>query len=350
MSLERLSIRGVRNLEPLELTPAPGMNWFFGPNGAGKTSILEAIYLLARGRSFRSARISRVIQKEADALSVVARRADGGNRLGVERDTEGWRGRIDGRDCGRISEFAALLPLTLIEPGSHALIDGGPERRRQFLDWQLFHVEQSYLPDWQRFARLLRQRNAALKSQAPDSVLNALEPDFLRGAERIGAARRSLVERLSAFVAAVQSELGFHLPGALRMDYREGHPREAELGRLLSEQRDRDRERGFTRHGPHRAELVLSCDGRAAAEMSRGQQKLVAVVLLLAQYRLLSQGQALRPLLLVDDPVSELDAPHLDALLRWLEREAVQSWITATTDSPVSARMFHVEQGRVERR
>lgn len=347
MSLDRLSIRGVRNLEPLELSPAPGINWFFGPNGAGKTSLLEAIYLLARGRSFRSARVARVIQKDAGALTVVARRADTGNHLGVERDADGWRGRIDGRDCQRISEFAALLPLTLVEPGSHALIDGGPEGRRQFLDWQLFHVEQSYLAAWQRFARLLRQRNAALKAQASDRVLDALEPDFLRGAETIGQARESLVAHLSDHVRTVQSELGFRLPGPLALRYRSGHPADAELAVLLREQRQRDRERGFTRHGPHRAELLLTCDERAAAEMSRGQQKLVAVVLLLAQYRLLSAGQSLSPLLLVDDPVSELDAPHLDALLSWLERESVQAWLTATSESPVPARLFHVEQGRV---
>ena len=347
MSLDRLSIRGVRNLEPLELSPAPGMNWFHGPNGAGKTSVLEAIYLLARGRSFRSARVSRVIQKQADALTVVARRADTGSRLGVERDADGWRGRIDGRDCQRISEFAALLPLTLIEPGSHALIDGSPEGRRQFLDWQLFHVEQSYLLAWQRFARLLRHRNAALKAQAADAVLDALEPEFLRGAETIGRARQSLVERLAEHVLDVEAELGFSLPAGLTLRYRRGHPADAELSELLRSQRQRDRERGFTRHGPHRAELALSCDERPAAEMSRGQQKLVAVVLLLAQYRLLAAGQSLSPLLLVDDPVSELDAPHLDALLGWLRNESVQTWVTATGPSPVPARLFHVEQGRV---
>lgn len=347
MSLDHLSIRGVRNLEPLELTPAPGMNWFSGPNGAGKTSILEAIYLLARGRSFRSGRVARVIQKDAKALTIVARRADTGKRLGVERDADGWRGRIDGHDCLRISEFAALLPLTLIEPGSHELIDGAPERRRQFLDWQLFHVEQSYLPGWQRFARLLRQRNAALKSRATDAVLDALEPEFLRAADRISRARDALVDRLSDQVGATQKELGFRLPGPLSLRYRVGHPADFSLAELLGDQRDLDRERGFTRHGPHRAELVLTCQGRAAAEMSRGQQKLIAVILLLAQYRMLAAGQSLTPLLLVDDPVSELDAPHLEALLSWLDRESAQSWITATSKAPLPAAMFHVEHGRV---
>jgi DNA replication and repair protein RecF len=347
LSLDRLSIRGVRNLEPVELSPGSAMNWFYGPNGAGKTSILEAIYLLARGRSFRTARVARVIQNDAKALTVVAHRSDTGNRLGVERDADGWRGRIDGRDCLRISEFAALLPLTLIEPGSHALIDGGPERRRQFLDWQLFHVEHSYLPAWQRYARLLRQRNAALKSHAQDAVLDALEPEFLRSASVIGQARQALVERLSGQVRATQAELGFSLPDALELRYRAGHAAGSDLAELLRSQRDRDRERGFTRLGPHRAELVLSCAGRAAAEMSRGQQKLIALVLLLAQYRLLASGQPLTPLLLIDDPVSELDAEHLGTLLAWLERESAQIWVTATSPPAGPARLFHVEQGRV---
>lgn len=323
------------------------MNWFYGPNGAGKTSVLEAIYLLARGRSFRSARVTRVIQQDARALTVAARRGDTGARLGVERDADGWRGRIDGQDCQRISAFAAKLPLVLLEPGSHELIDGGPERRRQFMDWQLFHVEHDYLIAWQRYARLLRQRNAALKAQAGQAVLDALEPEFLRGAAVITRARAALVGRLDHCAGDMAGELGFRLPGRLALRYRQGYQEGSELAALLREQRDMDRERGFTRSGPHRAELTLSCDGRAAAEMSRGQQKLIAIVLLLAQYRLMSTEQPLHPLLLVDDPVSELDAGHLDSLLGWLGSQPAQSWITATSAPPVDARLFHVEQGRV---
>lgn len=347
MSLGRLTIRGFRNLEPLELSPAPGINWLSGPNGAGKTSVLEAIFLLARGRSFRSSRVASVIRHSSESLTVMAQRADADHRLGVERDQAGWRGRIDGRDCQRISEFAALLPLVLIEPGSHALIDGGPERRRQFLDWQLFHVEHDYLAAWQRHARLLRQRNAALKAEASDAVLDALEPDYLRSAEAINRARAALVEDVAAEVAVMQDALGFRLPGPIDLRYRPGHPAEDELAGVVREQRGRDRERGFSRHGPHRAELVLRCGPQPAAELSRGQQKLVAIVLLLAQFRRVERGQPLAPLLLIDDPVSELDGPHLDALLAWLVERPVQSWITATSESPVPAQMFHVEQGAV---
>jgi len=346
LSLDRLSIRGVRNIEAVELEPADGMNWLFGPNGAGKTSVLEAIYLLARGRSFRSTRVARIIQYGSSQLSVVVRRSDTSKRLGVERNADGWRGRIDGRDSQRISEFAAWLPLVLVEPGSHALIEGGPEQRRRFVDWQLFHVEPDYLDTWQQFARALRQRNAALKSGAPGAVLDALEPLLIDRAEEMTRARALLAERLQVTLGRIEEALAFRLPGPLTLRYRPGY-RGDDLAKLLREGRSRDRERGFTRLGPHRADLEIRCNEQPSAEMSRGQQKLAAVALLLAQFRLLQEGQSLAPILLVDDPVSELDRPHLERLLSWLCARTTQCWVTSTERVDVPARWFHVEQGRV---
>lgn len=347
MSIDWLSIRGLRNLEALELQPQAGLNWLHGPNGAGKTSVLEAIYLLARGRSFRTGTVSPVIQHGADALSVVARRSDGCT-LGVERQVKTWRGRIDGRDCQRVSEFAARLPLVLIEPDSHRLVDGGPEHRRHYLDWLLFHVEHSYLATWQRYARVLRQRNAALKSGAADAVLDALEPEFVRAGESINALRAEQVAQVHQTVARLVSELGFALPGELGFRYRPGHRAEDTLSEAVAQHRGRDRERGFSRHGPHRADMVLTCGGHAAAsEMSRGQQKLLAIVLQLAGLDLLDDHAGWPPLLLLDDPVSELDQRHLDCLLGWLQAGNIQSWVTATAPGREGVTMFHVEQGRV---
>lgn len=347
MSIEWLSIRGLRNLEPLELRPDPGINWFYGPNGAGKTSVLEAIYLLARGRSFRSPNLSGVIRHGAEAAEIVVRCSDG-RVLGVERRVRSWRGRIDGRDCHRVSEFAGALPLVLIEPDSHRLVDGSPDQRRQYLDWQLFHVEQSYLQTWQRFARSLRQRNAALKAGGDDRLLDALEPEFVATASAINRLRADQADQVAGLAEELVAELGFRLPGRLAFRYRPGHPADGSLEDAVADNRQRDRERGFSRHGPHRADLVLTCNGHpAASEMSRGQQKLLAIVLQLAGLRQLSASASRPPLLLLDDPVSELDQPHLSLLLDWLGSQAVQCWVTATTPRDRPAAMFHVEQGRV---
>lgn len=348
MTLARLTLEGVRNLEPVTLEPGPGVNWFAGDNGAGKTSVLEAIHVLARGRSFRAARVSAVIAHRAESLSVHARVAENGDTLGVERRRDGWRGRINGADCRRVSEFAARLPLVVIEPGSHRLVDGGPDRRRQYLDWLLFHVEHDYLATWQRFARVLRQRNAALKQPASEAVFEALEPQFAAAAEILNALRAEQAGVLVERIDRLADELGFRLPGQIALTYRCGHPVDRDLAEVLADSRDRDRERGFTRHGPHRADLVITCDGHpAGGELSRGQQKLLAVLLQLAQLDRIDPGEGARPVLLLDDPVSELDAAHLEALLGWLEASEIQSWVTATTPGRKPMTMFHVEQGRI---
>jgi DNA replication and repair protein RecF len=347
LSIDWLSIRGLRNLEALELRPQAGVNWLHGANGAGKTSVLEAIYLLARGRSFRTAQIASVIQHGCDALAVVVRDA-AGCTLGVERQARSWRGRIDGQDCQRISDFAARLPLVLVEPDSHRFVDGGPEHRRQYLDWLLFHVEHTYLQTWQRYARTLRQRNAALKVGAADAVLDALEPEFVRTGTAINALREARIEAIRARSSELVAELGFALPGPLGFRYRPGHRADATLAEAVAAFRQRDRERGFSHNGPHRGDLLLTCNGHpAAAEMSRGQQKLLALVLQLTALDLLAESSGSSPILLLDDPVSELDEHHLDRLLAWLQASPVQSWVTATTPGREGMAMFHVEQGRV---
>lgn len=346
MGLQRLTLQGVRNLQPVTLSAGAGLNWLEGENGAGKTSVLEAIHILARGRSFRSNTISAVIQHESEQLLIVGE-THSGDRLGVRRDPEAWTGRINGEDCSRVSEFARRLPVILMEPESHRLVSGGPERRRQYLDWLLFHVEPAYLLRWQQYQRLLRQRNAGLKTGASAAVLKALELPMAEAADQINDWRNAEVIALSERVNALNSSVGVRLPGQIGLRYRSGTTGDGLLLPQWDEERDRDRELGYTRSGPHRAELVITLAGHpASSEASRGQQKLLAVLLLMAELERLSQA-AHPPLILLDDPVSELDVDHQARLMLWLEASTVQAWVTATTPPPVPSTRFHVEQGQI---
>ena len=347
MLLTSLHIENFRNLESVSLTPAPGLNWLFGENGAGKTSVLEAIHVLARGRSFRANSISPLIRDGNKSLRVVARMANPDGQAGVERNASAWTGRINQASCARMSEFARMLPLVLVDPENHALVEGAPANRRSFLDWGLFHVEQSYLADWRRYSRLLRQRNAALRAHAAPALLEALERPMADAATAVEVLRGRYVASLQDGLKALAGELEFHV-GEIALDYRPSARTVEDYVEKWRDTRERDLEQGFTRDGPQRGDLSIRAGDRMAApRLSRGQMKLVALMLKLAQMGLARRADC-EPVLLLDDPVSELDGYHLDRLLGWLQTQPNQAWITAVdrVDHP-SAGLFHVEQGKI---
>ena len=161
----------------------PSINTLYGVNGAGKTSVLESIAVLSRGRSFRNNKVARIIGPAASGLRVYAEIQNDPNaqkpgskptRLGLERDPNGWRARRDGEELKQLSDLAQALAVVVMEPNSHSLISGAPEIRRRYLDWGVFHVEPRYLEAWRRYARALKQRNAALRS-GERAVLDSLE-------------------------------------------------------------------------------------------------------------------------------------------------------------------------------
>lgn len=345
--LTSLHIENFRNLESVTLEPAPGLNWLYGENGAGKTSVLEAIHVLARGRSFRANSISPLVRDGARELRVIARTMYPDGQAGVERSASDWTGRINRQPCTKMSEFARMLPLVLVDPENHELVEGPPAGRRSFLDWGLFHVEHSYLSGWKRYSRLLRQRNAALRTQAGPALLDALEHPMAEAAAEVEDLRDRYVRALQQSLAGLQGVLEFHV-GEIALAYRPSARGSEEYLGKWRETRARDLELGFTRDGPHRGELVVrSGDRMAAPRLSRGQMKLVALMLKLAQMDLAHKADC-EPLLLMDDPVSELDAYHLDRLLGWLQDQPNQVWITAVEqiDDPCSG-LFHVEQGKI---
>ncbi|GAB4168548.1 MAG: DNA replication/repair protein RecF [Wenzhouxiangellaceae bacterium] len=347
MRIDSLAIENLRNLEQVEIVPGARVNWFFGDNGAGKTSVLEAIHVLARGRSFRTASIGALIRDGAEQVRVFARTRDPGHRLGVERGRTRWRGRVDGQDCTRVSEFAQRLPLVLVAPDNHQLLESSPALRRSFLDWLVFHVEPSHLQACRDYQRALRQRNAALRSETDDPLLEAHEHTLAQHAVLVDLNRAKMAAELDRVLAGLQGTLDFGVP-TIEAAYREP-ARDAEHYReRWAQMRVRDRLQGHTQDGPHRADLVVTTDrGRAAARLSRGQMKLAALMLQLAALEILTErGRA--PLLLLDDPVSELDQRHLGALLDWLGQRDQQSLITAVeAPQALDATLFHVEQGRI---
>ena len=353
MPLVRLEVDQLRCLEQVELALDPHYNLFVGPNASGKTSLLEALFLLGRGRSFRTRGFSKLVRQGQAGFRVVGWIEQGGltTVLGVGGTRTAVDIRIGGQAAGGAAELAAHFPPLIIDPEIHKLLEDGPHRRRRFLDWGVFHVEQTFMDTWQRYHRALRQRNAALKPGADPRAARIWDAELIAAGERLSRIRQEYLEIL----APVLRDLGQRLLNAdLKLAHLTGWTAEESLEVALGRSFERDCRYGATQVGPHRADVSVRIEGHLAKErVSRGQQKLVAAALTLAQLAVQESRNPGRSALLLDDPAAELDAGNLRRLLDVVRSLPVQLVVTALRpDLPglgVPGALFHVEQGTARR-
>jgi DNA replication and repair protein RecF len=328
VTLSRLQVTDFRCLQSGDLQPDPQFTLISGPNASGKTSLLEAIYVLGRGRSFRTRRLEYLIRHGIKRFVVFGEVETSTRRvpMGVEGSPKGIRAQIDGDKPSSLAELALFLPVQIIDPEVHHLIDEGPSRRRRYLDWGVFHVEQSFVGHWQRYQLVLKQRNAALKARQPRAVVSVWDSDLVRSGELLGVARARYVSLLSPSAEAIGQKL---LGMELSLTYRNGWLNGQSMAEALQQSWSHDLETGATQVGPHRAELGIRLDGMPVRDrISRGQQKLLAAALLIAQLKLFPDASPVQPTLLLDDPAAELDDERLANLIREVSSKSVQLIIT----------------------
>lgn len=350
MSLAELRIENLRCIESASLEFSSDLNLIAGENGAGKTSILEAIYLLGRGRSFRTRNSEKLIRHGEQGLTVFGRTGDlPPITAGVEVTRDLTRARINGRDAESLMALSSVLPVQSIDPEIHKLIDQGPERRRRWLDWLVFHVEPAFANHWSRYQRALKQRNSALRGGTADTAI--WEPALVEHGLAMTGARQDALNRLQPYLNALLARFaGLEITLA----FQPGWSQEHSLADSIRLSAIRDRERATTTTGPHRADVILKMRGKSAREtVSRGQQKLTAVTMIVAQLKLLRAELNRTAVLLLDDPAAELDTKNLQRLFEELAELKCQ--MIATSLTPETAffqapnATFHVEQGRVIR-
>jgi DNA replication and repair protein RecF len=340
-----------RCLENVGFDADPRYNLVYGANASGKTSVLEAVAYLGRGRSFRGAPPGSLIRHGSSEFTLfgIVDRGSRDSRIGVRNSREGLEVRIDGDTSGGAASLAEALPLQVIDPEVHALVSGGPEYRRRFLDWMAFHVERDFLAAWRRFRRALVQRNAAIKS---GKGLQAWTAEFVELGERVDQLRRAVFWRAEESLAAHSGHL---LGTAVHFEYRTGWSGEKSLGEAVAESRERDLQQGSSQVVPHRAELALQVDLRQARRLvSRGQQKLLACAMVLAATDMAQHALERPLLLLMDDPAAELDPESLERLMEAVFALGSQVIATSLDRSaltfPEAPTVFHVEQGRLSAR
>ena len=352
MSLTRLLVRDLRNLSEVDLAPNGHLNIIQGENGSGKSSLLEAIHLLSTGKSQRTHTLNHAIREGASAFQINGWIACDRGLVPVVHRREPSQSilRIAGKSVSAASELARLMPSISISPETVDLIYGSPGNRRRFLDWGVFHVEPIFHVAWIRYQRALAQRNQALKSG--HHTFTVWERELSEASGLIDQFRRHYIDGLCRTVAHLLSDWTDY--GELRIDYRRGWDDDAALEAHLERTRSRDKRLGFTRDGPHRADLNITVAGSpAATRLSRGQVKIVTSLLWFAQVVQISSIQGRWPVLMIDDLVAELDPVQARKYVACVETLGCQAFITMPTPDVETVvgdkdyELFHVKQGKI---
>lgn len=355
MHISNIKINSFRNLTSFEFDCHDYFNFFYGANGAGKTSILEAIYYLGLGRSFRSKNALSLLSHNSDSFVVFANIYSKQTNIpvGVTRNSNNSTQIRIAEDSVRTHlKITELCPLQLIAAKDYRLIEGGAEYRRQIMDWGLFHVEQNFMTTWQKARQALRQCNATLKTRSVDkNQLGFWQNELVVAANYLNEYRQRYVKALQVFVTDMLNGL---LPSYnVELSYYAGWDEKQPLGDILAMNFENDMRIGYVTAGPHRADIKIKFKNVNVQEiLSRGQQKVLIYALRLAQGKLLQEQIGKKCVYLIDDLPSELDVEKRDQIFDILNNMKIQSFITGIyhhdfINNTYEKKMFHVKQGAI---
>lgn len=363
MYLTRHRCADFRNISRLEFEPARSVNVISGENGHGKTNLLESVFLLSGARSFRMAKDASLIMRERSAAKISAAfYAEGrAQTLELTVNEKGRQAVLNGGAPQKASAAAGAVRCVVFSPEHLELVKGSPERRRRFIDTALCQISPSYLANLRIYTRLLNQRNSLLKDSmyvsAASDMLDVYDERFAEAVFAITSARCAFVDELRpialAGYAAVSSEreaLDFEYSSTL---FTNGERGAALALSALRECRAAEQRAGFSLKGPHRDDLILTLDGAdARIYASQGQQRCIALALKLAEAELMERRTDEKPILLLDDVLSELDEARRDCLVGSLDD--TQAFITCCDPETVleryhaEARVFKMRDGELK--
>jgi len=347
----------VRNLRPVRLEPRERFNVFIGDNGQGKTNLLEAIFVVAALRSFRTSRLADLVAFGRPSATLGARvvKDDLVRVYEVELSPGSRKVRLDGKAARPLARYFGAFNVVVFTPEDLALPRGAPGDRRRFLDRGVFNLEPAYLGTASDYDKVLRTRNSVLRQAGQgtlggrqlEELLAVYDAQLARLAVEIIAARTRFLEALGpelerAFAAITRTGLAARAVYASKLAGEAAAggepaagaasaPSAAAIEAQLRAGRARDLASQSTQIGPHRDDVLLQLDGREAGSFaSQGQLRAIMLAWKTAELRVLGRVHGDLPILLLDDVSSELDPSRNEYLFEHLAALAGQCFITTT--------------------
>lgn len=372
MHLDHLWLTDFRSYTEAEFSPAPeGLTVVTGSNGEGKTNLVEAIAYLATLKSFRGSpgeAMVRVAPAGEPAVQGAVVRAEGVREarsllVEAELNVSGRdRVQVNGQPLKRSRDLLGFFQVTVFSPDDLSLVKDGPQRRRDYLDDLLVALHPRHDDTIAEVERVLKQRNALLKSAggsalagrvAPDveSTLDVWDAKLAAAGEKLASVRASLSSALEPLAGEAYARLATGMAergrDAIRLTYQRSW--NGALADALREARDDDLRRGVTTVGPHRDELELVIGSfPARTHASQGEQRSLTLALRVAGHHLVTDRIGSSPILLLDDVFSELDAVRSESLLACLP--VGQAIVTTAGEVPPGAEVaarFRVDGGKL---
>lgn len=354
MHLTKLILNNFRCYESLEQTFNATTTIIDGPNGSGKTALIEAIYWQSTGRSFRHHKNNDLIKKQQKQLTVYSEylysSIQNHHKLGVSYSTQQKKIiKHNGELIHRQTDIAQKFPVVAIDPNCFLWIDHAPAFRRSFLDWLVFHVEPGYLTQWKQTQKVQQQLNQLLK-QGKTEELILWQKRYVQLAERTEALRLNVFKEIQdRFNTLIES----FLPtiNNLRLTYKKGW-RDDLLENLINKQ-SYHLKQGYIDVGIHKADLLCLVDQQSAqVYLSRGQKKLIAIIMYLIFIEIYEAKHRQPPLVCLDDIDSELDHRALQLLSQYLLKSPRQLFITTVEANAIQpyfleSEVFHVKQDKL---
>lgn len=360
MNLKSISIRSFRNIEKIDYLPAPGLNILVGNNAQGKTNLLEAIFVIATGSSFRSGTFNNLIKDGSNKFTLKAQHQL--DKRFIESTIEYGKNqpkvfKINNKKT--TLDNTDRLRVVLFDPDDLYLIKGNPLQRRNFIDFILKQISAEYFYNLDEYAKILKKRNFLLKKeQANSRTFNIVNELFIEKAASIIIARVNFINLLEKIVNPIYQEIN-HQDSSLKIRYAVSFPIDSDKIRLdilsnalnkhINEKMDKEIFRRTSLFGPHVDDINFYQEEKLARYFSsQGQQRNIVISLKLAEIQIYKKIKGFHPVFLLDEVLAELDHEKQQHLMNYLKYASFQSFLTSVSPGRIDTadvKIVSIENG-----